>query len=96
MYNDLYLGEVNFWREYLADGQPRIILDFGLQSAIIIAKSLEFDVRWAGIEDDDKAFTNQIGQEDLFSLADLNRALDGERFDWDELEDEEMEISGLG
>jgi hypothetical protein len=96
MYNDLYLGEVNFWREYLANGQPRIILNFGHQSAIIAAKLLEFSVRWPGIPGDDRPFTKQIAQEDLFSLADWNEALSGGRIDWDEMIEEELEDDDTG
>src|SRR6266508_3626759 len=96
MYNDLYLGEVNFWREYLANGQPRIILNFGHQSAVIEAKLLEFNVRWPGISGDDKPFTNQVAQEDLFSLADWNEALGGERIDWDEMAEDDLEDEDAG
>jgi hypothetical protein len=96
MYNDLYLAEVNFWREYLSKGQPRIILNFGHQSAIVDAKLLEFDVRWLGIPEDDPPFTSQVGQEDLFSLAELNYALSGERADWDEFSEEELEDEAAG
>ena len=96
MYNDLYLGEVNFWREYLADGQPRIILNFGHQSAVIEAKLLEFDVRWPGIAGDERPFTNQVAEEDLFSLADWNEALGGERVDWDDLTEDELEDEDAG
>ncbi len=96
MYNDLYLGEVNFWREYLANGHPRIILNFGHQSAVIEAKLLEFDVQWSGIPGDDKPFTNQVGQEDLFSLAGWNDALGGERVDWDEMTEDDLEDDDVG
>lgn len=85
MYNDLYLAEVNFWREYLADGSPRIIFSYGQQSMIVDAKLLHFEVDWLGITGDDRPFTNRAGQEDLFSLADWNAALEGERIDWDEM-----------
>lgn len=96
MYNDLYLAEVNFWREYLSKGQPRIILNFGHQSAIIDAKLLVFNVCWPGIPGDDTPFTNQVGQEDLFSLADWNDALSGERVDWDDFTEEDVEDESAG
>lgn len=91
MYNDLYLREVNFWRDYLSKGTPRIILDFGSQAAMVDAQLLSFNMRWAGIPGDDKPFTNQVPEEDLFSLMDLEEAASGEEIDWDEFEDEAEE-----
>jgi len=89
MYNDLYLGEVNFWREYLSGGQPRFFLDFGEQSAVIKARLLTVDVRWPGIPGDDKPFENQVYEEDLYTLADLEEATFGGEVDWDALEEVE-------
>jgi hypothetical protein len=77
MYNDLYLREVNFWREYLFEGRPRFYLDFGEQSAVIEARLLTVDVRWPGIPGDDRPFENQVYEEDLFTLADLEEATSG-------------------
>ena len=89
MYNDLYLAEVNFWRDYLSRGQPRIILDFGNQTAIIDAQLLALDVRWPGIPGDEKEFKNQASEEDLFTLSDLSGATSGEDVEWEESEDDE-------
>lgn len=89
MYNDLYLNEVNFWREYLSGGQPRFFLDFGEQSAVIEARLLTVDVRWPGIPGDDRPFENQVYEEDLFTLADLEEATSGGEVDWDALEEVE-------
>ncbi len=86
MYNDLYLNEVNFWREYLSGGLPRFYLDFGEQSAVIEAKLLTVDVRWPGIPGDDRPFENQLYEEDLFTLADLEEATSGGEIGWDALE----------
>lgn len=91
MYNDLYLAEVNFWRDYLSKGKPRIILDFGSQSALVDTRLLTFDVQWPGIPGDDKPFKNQLYEEDLFTLSDLAGAVGGEEIDWDEAEDEAAE-----
>ncbi len=88
MYNELYLREVHFWRDYLAKGSPRIILDFGTQSAVIDAQLLSFNVRSPGIPGDDKPLTTQLYPEDLFTLMDLNEVATGEEIDWDETEDE--------
>lgn len=35
MYNESYLSEIVFWRDYLSQSQPRVILNFGSQSAVI-------------------------------------------------------------
>lgn len=91
MYNDLYLREVHFWRDYLARGTPRIILNFGNQSALIDSSMMTFDMRWPGIANDDKPFTNQVPEEDLFTLIDREEAASGEEIDWDELEEETEE-----
>ena len=89
MYNDLYLNEVNFWREYLSEEQPRFYLDFGDQAAIVEARLLTVDVRWPGIPDDDRPFENQLYEEDLFTLAELEEATAGDEIDWDKLEEVE-------
>lgn len=91
MFNDLYLAEVNFWRDYLSKGQPWVILDFGSQTAVVDARLLTFDVKWPGIPGDDKPFKNQVYEEDLFTLSDLAGAVGGEEIDWDETEDETVE-----
>jgi len=88
MYNDLYLREVHFWRDYLARGTPRIILDFGNQSALIQSSMVTFDMHWPGIDGDDKPFRNQVLEEDLFTLIDREEAASGEEIDWDEFEEE--------
>lgn len=91
MFNDLYFSEVNFWRDYLCQGKPKIILNFGNQSAVIDTQFLPFDIRWSGIPGDDKPFKNQVYENDLFSLYDLAQATEGEEIDWDEAEDEDTE-----
>ena len=84
MFNDKYLSEVNFWRDFLSDGQSRFTLNFGSQSLVVSTEFLTFDVQWAGIPDDEKPFRNQKYEEDLFSTAALDRVLDGEAIDWTE------------
>lgn len=88
MYNELYLREVHFWRDYLSKGSRRIILDFGTQSALIDAQLLSFEVRSPGIPGDDKPLTTQLYPEDLFTLMDLGEAAMGEEMDWDGFEDD--------
>jgi hypothetical protein len=88
MYNDLYLSEINFWRDYLSGGTPRILLNFGQQSVVIGTQFLSFGVEWPGIPGDDKAFKNQAYADDLFTLGEFAQAVDGESFDWED-DDEE-------
>ena len=90
MYNDLYLREVHFWRDFLSKGAPRIILDFGTQSAMIDGWMLAFDIRWTGIAGDEKRFVNQVPEEDLFTLIDREEAASGDEMEWDDFEEEEQ------
>lgn len=84
MWNDLYLGEVNFWRDYLSDGRPTIVLNFGDQSAIIGTRLLAFEVNWPGIPGDSKPFANQTYDQDLFSNAEYKEALSGDHLEWED------------
>ncbi len=90
MYNDIYLKEVNFWRDFLSAGQPRIFFNFGDQHAVIDARFLNVDVLWPGIPGDEKPFKNQVAEEDLFTLADLLDAVSGDE-DREEAEENEGE-----
>ena len=94
MYNGAYLGEVNFWRDYLARGHPRIILDFGDQAAIITAELLTFTVRWPGIPGDAAAFTRRHADDDLFSIAELTAAVDGDPLDPDDPNADDLQERG--
>ena len=78
MYNDLYLGEVNFWREYLSAGKPRAILNLGSQSVVIDTRLLGVEVTWPGIQGDEKPFKNEAHPEDLFSFAEFKAAIEGD------------------
>jgi hypothetical protein len=87
MFNDKYLSEVNFWRDYLSRGSPRFVLDFGSQSLAISTEFLAFDVSWPGIPGDEISFRNQFYEEDLFSLATLDSFKEGEELDYDDADD---------
>lgn len=89
MYNDLYLSEINFWRDYLSGGSPRILLNFGQQSVVVGTQFLSFGVDWPGIPGDDKPFKNQAYPDDLFTDFDFHQAVNGETLDWGEDDDEE-------
>lgn len=91
MWNDIYLGEVNFWRDYLSDGSPNLVLNFGDQSAVIDTRMLAFDVKWPGIPGDTKAFTNQTYDQDLFSRLEYDEALTGDGLEWSDDEGSEAD-----
>ena len=68
------LGEVQFWRDYLGDSGPRIILRFGSndQRMIISTNLLSCPIQWPGIpEEFTKGFKNVDYVDDLFSWAEL-------------------------
>jgi hypothetical protein len=70
------LGDVNFWRDFLSDGKPRIILPFGTkkQRIIISTTMMQAEIEWPGIpEEYAKPFKNVEYPEDLFSWAALAR-----------------------
>jgi len=82
MRNYKYLAEVNFWRDYLSNGSPRIVLNFGDQSAVIGTEFLALDVSWPGVPGDDMEFKNVTYQDDLFSKSELDAAVDGSPYQW--------------
>jgi hypothetical protein len=91
MFNYQYLKEVSFWRDFLADGKPRIVFNFDDQSAIIGSDLLTFTIRWPGIPGDVLPFDPEIREDDLFTLAELHDATTGEEIEWEEEEEEELE-----
>lgn len=93
MRNYAYLGEVNFWRDYLSNGGPRIVLNFGDQSAVIGTEFLAFDVSWPGVPDDDMPFKNQAYAEDLFTSSELAVAVDGLSINWESKDGDSKEPS---
>ena len=93
MYNDLYLAEVNFWRDYLSKGAPRITLSFGNQSGVIEAAFLKIGMKWPGIPGDDKTVIAPP-LDDLFTLADLAETVGGQEIEWTDADDDELEQDG--
>lgn len=69
------LVEVNFWRDYLSDGRPRIILSFGPQQLLIMSTTpISGIVSWPGIpEEYAKPFKNVQYIDDLFSWGELSQ-----------------------
>jgi hypothetical protein len=97
MFNYDLLEDVNFWRDYLSGGQPRIILRFENNAGVIIPTALmATSVQWPGIpEEFAKPFANVDYEENLFTAADLQefQGDDSEVAEQGELEEDEEERS---
>jgi hypothetical protein len=76
MYNMDLLGDLQFWKEYLADGKPHIILDFGGQSLVINAELASAPIKWPGVPNDVKSFRNLLAEDDLFTNAAYYKAIE--------------------
>jgi hypothetical protein len=93
MYNHDYLAEVQFWRDFLCQGSPRLILQYGEQSLICDSTLVSADILWPGIPNDSKPFKNQTYGDNLFTIADFERAIEGatvpgEEDDFEDVEEE--------
>lgn len=76
MYNADLLTEIQFWRHYLSEGLPRIVMKFSSKQAIHISSTLmSSTVEWPGIPaKHDLAFTNTEYFDNLFfNCGDLRR-----------------------
>ncbi len=93
MYNINVLAEVNFWREFLADRGPRIIMKFGAQSLIVDAEMMSVTVSWPGVPDDARPVTYTRAEDDLFTTAEYHDLMRSGLED-DDGEEEEEEESG--
>ena len=79
MFNYDLLGEINFWRSFLGNNEPRIIVKLGSSALVISTTLLSGDVDWPGIpEKYAKSFTNIEYAEDLFTWANLQNALEND------------------
>ena len=85
LYNLDLLVEVNFWRDLLAGGQPRIVYRFNKQTLVIGTTLVQADVEWPGIPGDHQPFRNVTIPENLFSLQERDEIL-GDEWDDDDLE----------
>lgn len=81
MYNIDVLKEVDFWRGFLSDGGPRMILKFGLQSLIIDTAPMSTRLRWPGVPEDAGSFTHVRYEDDLFTYSEFQGALEAEDLD---------------
>lgn len=88
--NDL-MAEVHFWRDYLGESKPRIIMPFGPKQRLIVSTTpMHGEIVWPGIpEEHAKPFTNVEFLDDLFTWAEFNALQGDEEGDWDD--DEEVE-----
>lgn len=75
MFNYDLLSEVHFWRTYLGDAAPRIILDLGGQSLVISCVLERVQISWPGVPEDAKPFKTADIEEDIFSVAGLEAVL---------------------
>lgn len=90
MYNIDVLTEVNFWREFLSDSSPRVIMRFGPQSLIVDTRIMSVRATWPGVPDDARAVTFTRAEDDLFTSAEFDALLrsaqeDGD--DWEQIEE---------
>jgi hypothetical protein len=96
LYNYDLLAEVNFWRDFLSGGKPRIVMTFGTGQAIVLSTTLTVGaVTWPGIpEEHAKPFRNVDYSDDLFSwaeIAELEGRFDQElkdEYEWDDPEED--------
>jgi hypothetical protein len=86
MFNYDLLEEINFWRDYLSSGRPRIVLHFGPgQNLVLSTTMMSSTVEWPGIpEEYAKQFKNVEYEEDLFTSAEKDALLE----EADEVDDE--------
>lgn len=88
MYNIDLLGELQFWRDFLADGKPFIEMNFGHERLVIDAHLLAGEIEWPGVTGDSVSFKNERAEMDLFASAAYDAALEAGLDDDDELEDD--------
>lgn len=81
LYNQDLLVEVNFWRDLLAQGQPRIVYRFDRQKLVIGTTLVQTEVLWPGVPGDYQPFRNVAIPENLFSLQELDELDENE---WDD------------
>lgn len=91
MYNDKYFGEIVFWRDFLSQGAPRFVMNYGSQQTVIDVALVPFEIEWIGIPGDEKPFKNEVYEDDLFSMVEKSESLSGEELEWEEWENENLQ-----
>ncbi len=83
MYNFDVLKEVQFWRDFLSQGKPRITCLFGGQALVIDNILMSGSITWPEVVGDEAIRMAASYEEDLLTLAELNEASDFDEFDDD-------------
>lgn len=81
MYNFDFLKEVQFWRDFLSQGTPRITCLFGGQALIIENTLMSASITWPEVVGDQPDRMAASYEDDLFTFADLTEASDFGEFD---------------
>lgn len=81
MYNFDVLKELQFWRDFLTQGKPRIVCLFGKQSLVIDNSLMSANITWPMVTGDVTTHMRAVYEDDLFTVADLNEARDFEEFE---------------
>lgn len=89
MYNINVLTEVNFWRDFLSDGSPRIIFRLGSQNLIVETEMMSAEVSWPGVPEDSQPLAHVRYDDDLFTYAEYQAALDTELSEFAALEEDD-------
>jgi hypothetical protein len=82
-YNYDFLGELQFWRDFLGEGKPRIVLSFGPSQILAIStKMLQSLVSWPGMpKEHQREFRNIEYFDDLFTWSEWARIESAEAID---------------
>lgn len=96
MFNYQMLGEVHFWRDYIGDSKPLLVLPFGSdsQSIEVNMNFASTGVSWPGLPAGEaKSFTNAVYAADPLSTVDLDELEENEttETDWEAEEDDDEE-----
>lgn len=83
MYNFDVLKEVQFWRDFLSQGNPRISCLFGKQALVIDNSLMSASITWPEVSGDHANRMSARYDDDLFSLADLHEVAAFDEFDSD-------------
>lgn len=81
------LGQIQFWRSFLSDDRPRILLSYGKapQYVEISTNLMESEIQWPGMpEEHAKPFKNIDLPETLFSLAEFKQLFQDAESEFDE------------
>lgn len=92
IFNDRYFDLIHFWRALLADDTPRAIINVGGQSIIVGTELPTCEIQWSGVPD--RRFDlADVPDDDLFTLAEYESALEGLLVGADGEIDDEEELS---